>query len=269
LPKFRGRNILLEVTHLAADGSGHVSSQLLYTSRRAYGSEQNDADLVDLMSDKSEYYPDDTAHISFPVNDKARALVTIEKAGTLLDWWWYQSPAGKTQAEVNIAITKDMQPGVYVSISMIQGQQNNENDCPLRMYGIIPLKVINQESIQKLELNVAEILRPQEKFTCQLQVKPGIKTQITVAVVDEGLLSLTNFQSPDAWKYFYRKQKLGVNSSDNFNQIIAMENGDIAGKFAIGGGVELFKKRQVGICQPQIVKIVVLLSHLSGLPVIL
>jgi alpha-2-macroglobulin len=245
LPDFRGRNILLEVTHLAPNGSGHVSSQLLYTSRRAYGSQQSDADLVDLMSDKAEYYPGDTAHISFPINDKARALVSIEKADKLLDWWWYQSPSGKTQADVKIGINEEMQPGVYASVSMIQGQQNNENDCPLRMYGIIPLKVINQESIQNLELKVAEILRPQEKFSCQLQVEPGVKTQITVAVVDEGLLSLTNFQSPDAWKYFYRKQKLGVSSSDNFNQIIAMENGDIAGKFAIGGGVELFKKRQV------------------------
>lgn len=245
LPKLRGRNVLLEVTHLTDDGKGHVSSQFLYTSRRAYGSGQSDADLVDIQSDKTEYYPGDIAHISFPVNDNARTLVTLEKADELLDWWWYESPAGKTQADVKINIEKKMQPGIYASISVIQGQQGNANDCPLRMYGIIPLKVINPESIQELKLEVAEILRPQEKFSCEFQAIPGKETQITVAVVDEGLLSLTNFTSPDAWKYFYRKQKLGVKSSDNFNQIIAVENGDIAGRFAIGGGVELFESRQV------------------------
>jgi len=237
LPKVQGHNILVEITHQAKGEKGHVSSQFYYTSRHALGRDKDEAGLLEVQSDKTEYEPGDIAHISFPVNSNTRTMVTVEKEDQILDWWWYESPAGINQADVKIAINKNMQPGVYATISVIQGQLTSNNDRPLRMYGIIPLKVIEKNTIENLELKVPEIIRPQEKFTCEIQSTPGRETQITIAVVDEGLLSLTHYTSPDAWDYFYRKRKLEVNTSDNYDKIIDLENGDIASHFAIGGGI--------------------------------
>ena len=237
LPKVQGHNILVEVTHQAKGKKGHVSSKFYYTSRHALGRDKDEAGLLEILSDKTEYEPGEIAHLSFPVNSNTRTMVTVEKEDQILDWWWYESPAGKNQADVKITIDKNMQPGVYATISVIQGQLTNNNDRPLRMYGIIPLKVIEKNTIENLELKLPEIIRPQEKFTCEIQITPGRETQITVAVVDEGLLSLTNFASPDAWNYFYRKKRLEVISSDNYDKIIDIENGNIASHFAIGGGI--------------------------------
>ena len=237
LPKVQGHNILVEVTHQSKGEKGHVSSKFFYTSRHALGRDKDEAGLLEILSDKTEYKPGEIAHLSFPVNSNTRTMVTVEKEDQILDWWWYESPAGKTQADVKIAINKDMQPGVYTTISVIQGQLTSNNDRPLRMYGIIPLKVIEKSTIEYLEMKVPEIICPQEKFTCEIQATPGRETQITVAVVDEGLLSLMYYVSPDPWNYFYRKKRLEVESCDNFDKIIDLENGDIASHFAIGGGI--------------------------------
>tara|TARA_Y100000593_G_C4320818_1_gene343691 strand:+ start:1 stop:2199 length:2199 start_codon:yes stop_codon:yes gene_type:complete len=63
----------------------------------------------------------------------------------------------------------------------------------------------------------------------------------TIALVDEGLLDLTNFKTPNSWKYFYATEALGVKTYDMYRFVMGAFNGELAGVYAIGGDEELIK----------------------------
>jgi len=238
LPKISSNNVLIEVTHNTPEGNKHVSSTYLYTRNWSNRNSRNSASIMELSADKDSYNTGETAKISFPTTATARNLVTIEKADQILDWWWADSESDKEKTQIQIPLTEEMTPGVYVSVSVIQPHKETANDCPLRMYGIIPLKVVNPQTKENLILTVPEIIRPSEKFTCNLQALPDTRTQFTIAVVDEGLLSLTNFRSPDPWEYFYGKERLGISTHDCFDNVASFNKGTINKRFSVGGGME-------------------------------
>ena len=49
----------------------------------------------------------------------------------------------------------------------------------------------------------------------------------TIALVDEGLLDLTRFKTPNAWDTFYARQSLGVKTWDIFDDVIGAYGGKI------------------------------------------
>ena len=61
----------------------------------------------------------------------------------------------------------------------------------------------------------------------------------TVAVVDEGLLDLTNFNTPQPWNSFYSKEALGVKSWDIYDDVIGALTNNFGPLLAIGGGGEI------------------------------
>ena len=57
----------------------------------------------------------------------------------------------------------------------------------------------------------------------------------TLAVVDEGILGLTNFKTPNPYGYFNSKQALSVRTWDNYASIVDAFSGELGSVYAIGG----------------------------------
>ncbi len=143
-----------------------------------------------------------------------------------------------------VPVTEEMIPNFYVSVSIIQPHEQTDNDRPIRMYGIESLDVFDSATRQGITLTAPEVLRPNSSFTCTIQTDDQKKTQFTVAVVDEGLLSLTDHGSPDAWQEFYKKQLLGVKTYDTYGYIIGANKADIYRSYSIGGSIAFDKKQK-------------------------
>ena len=60
----------------------------------------------------------------------------------------------------------------------------------------------------------------------------------TVAVVDEGLLGLTNFKTPNLRDHFYKREALGVSTWDLFDDVVGAYGGELERLLALGGGLE-------------------------------
>ncbi|NQV17805.1 MAG: alpha-2-macroglobulin family protein [Armatimonadetes bacterium] len=234
---------LLEVTHITGDGEGHSAGQFFWGSY--WGNPDlgmQDAGIISLNSDKESYSPEDVAKIRFDVPKNSMILVSLEKGDEVIEEYWQKAKGGKTTIEV--PITEKMVPNIYCSISIIQPHEQTDNDRPIRMYGIIPLNVIEASTRQKITLTAPEVLHPNEKFKCSIQTNDHKRTQFTIAVVDEGLLSLTDHASPDAWAEFYKKQLLGVKTYDNYGYNIGANKGDVFKTYSIGGGLAFEKGRK-------------------------
>nr|MDA3884283.1 hypothetical protein [Candidatus Delongbacteria bacterium] len=202
----------------------------------------NDAGLLALTTNQKTYKPGETAVVKFPTSPESRVIVSIDKGAKNLDFYGVESAGNETT--LKIPITANMLPNIYCSISVIQPNSQRKNDRPIRSYGTISLNVEDKNSHSEIELDVPEVIKPNEKFKVKLQTKDKKQTQFTLAVVDEGLLSITDFSTPDPWKFFYNKLRLGVSFFDNYDYVINSNKGDVLNTFSVGGGMDMMSARK-------------------------
>lgn len=194
-----------------------------------------DAGTLALKSDKASYRPGEQALISFPVPERGMALISVEAENQVLQSEWRQLDGSTNELFVPIRTTAAMLPNAYVSVAVVQPHAQAENDRPIRLYGVLPLQVEDPATRLPLTLTLPDILAPKQPFDVTVQTGDGKPAQFTLAVVDEGLLDLTAFKTPDPWQVFYSKRRLGVKTFDLYAYVIGANRGDVFRTFAIGG----------------------------------
>ncbi|MDR1667613.1 MAG: hypothetical protein LBS03_07995 [Bacteroidales bacterium] len=226
--------------------SGHVSAVPVYASYpywyddNADNGGNNGATLLQLVSEKPSYNVGEDAVISFPSAKGARALVSVESGSGVKQTFWVS--CNDANGRITIPATADMVPNVYVHVSLLQPHQHTTNDAPIRLYGVIPLMVEDPQTKLLPEIDLPEVLKPEETFTVKISEKNGQMMSYTLAIVDDGLLDLTHYKTPDPWGAFYAREALGVSTWDIYDYVIGAYGGKIEQLFAIGGDGELFEK---------------------------
>ena len=194
------------------------------------------AAMLRFTSDKTNYQVGEAAQIQLPEAQTGRALLTVETSSQILEQRWIELNGQRGQ--VSIPVTNAMAPNAYVSISLLQGHQNKQNDRPLRLYGVIPLLVEDPTTKLQPMIQAADEWKPESTQLFTVAEQAGRPMDYTLAVVDEGLLGLTRFQVPDLHKAFYRKEALGIKTWDLFDSVIGAYSGNLERMLAIGGGDE-------------------------------
>lgn len=235
---------LIEIQEGGYDG--HVVSQFVYAY--AWGSvpsgDQNAGTLI-LKADKAKYHVGDVAKVRFPAPAEGAVLMSLEKEDEIIEWRWLENKGEKGKdMEVSIPITAEMVPNSYLNISVIQPHAQTSNDRPMRMFGILPLFAEDSNTRREIDIKVADELKPNKPFEVTVQTKDNKSAWFTIAVVDEGLLDLTNFQTPNPWREFFKKLRLGIDSYDVFSQVIGVNKGDVFKTFSIGGDMD-FQSQQL------------------------
>ena len=225
--------------------SGHATGGIVYADWAAYRgrSDRSDPDAPAMLSfslDKKKYTAGETAIVYIPAADKGLALVSIEKGGKVLAGEWVKTSATE-DTPYKIKITGDMAPDFYVHITLVQPYMSSSNDLPLRMYGVQPVMVEAPASHLEPVISMPDKLHPEEPFTVKVSEKSGKPMTYTLAIVDDGLLDLTAFRTPDPWNFFYRREALGVRTWDMYDDVFGSTGGALAAMFSIGGDEGLIK----------------------------
>ncbi len=196
-----------------------------------------DAKMLVFTSDKTRYSVGESALISFPSSAGSRALISLENGSQVLQTLWAETTKGETQ--VKIPMTSKMAPNIFVHITLLQPHASTVNDSPIRLYGIIPIEVIDKNTVLEPQVSMPEVLRPEKKTVIKISEKTGKAMTYTIAIVDEGLLDLTRFKTPDAWQRFYSREALGVKTWDIYDEVIGAYGGKVNQIFSIGGDADL------------------------------
>ncbi|MDT0558182.1 MG2 domain-containing protein [Ichthyenterobacterium sp. W332] len=217
--------------------SGHATGTTAYFYKywwqNASAQNSENAKMLIFSADKERYNVGDNAVITFPSGHEGRALISIENGSEVLEHRWVKTVKGETK--VNIPILPEMAPNIFVNISLLQPHAVTANDLPIRLYGVIPLLVEDPKTKLEPEISMPKTLRPKEDFKVRVSEKNNKSMTYTIAVVEEGLLDLTRFKTPNAWNEFYKREALGVKTWDVFDDIIGAYGGSIDQVFAIGG----------------------------------
>lgn len=191
------------------------------------------ANMLTFSTDKKEYQTGEKAKVSFPSSKNGHALISIENGSRVIDAFWIKTEASETT--FNLPITPYLAPNCYVHITFLQPHENTENDAPIRMYGVSPIMVKNPETILEPEIDMPDELAPNSTFEIKVNEKNKKDMTYTIAVVDEGLLDLTRFSTPNPWKHFYAREALGVKTWDMFDYVIGAYGAKVENLLTIGG----------------------------------
>jgi alpha-2-macroglobulin len=221
--------------------SGHSTAKIVYIdwpgwAGRARGNNDG-ATMLSFSTDKGIYSIGEKASIVIPGSGQGRALVSIENGSRVIESYWVETQKGDNP--FNFEITREMTPNVFVHITMLQPHSQTVNDLPIRLYGVVPVQVEDPETKLQPVIQMPDVLEPGAEVVIKVSEKANRKMTYTVAMVDEGLLDLTRFKTPDPWKRFYAREALGVKTWDLYDQVMGAFGSKLERLLAIGGDEEL------------------------------
>ena len=224
----------------AVDDQGHASGQIVYVTwpgwNRNLRQEQEGAQMLTFEADQDVYNVGETINLDLPTGNAGRALITLENGSEVLQSFWVDAERGNTR--FSFVANATMTPNVYAHVSLLQPHAQTANDLPIRMYGVIPIRVEDPVTHLQPQIAMPETIKPNQDYTVQVSEATGQPMTYTLAVVDEGLLGLTRYQTPDPWQTFYRREALGVKTWDIYDEVLGAYGGEVKSLLSIGGGAD-------------------------------
>ena len=217
--------------------TGYETSSFVYLDwPDSYGRspiQNQGATLLNLTSDKTTYNVGEKISLSIPSPENGTALVSIENGRRILSSQWIRTSKGNTTH--SIKVTEDMAPGCYINVMLLQPHEQTVNDLPIRMYGVLPINVEDPATILKPQIEMPDEIEAESEFKVTISEQNNKEMTYTIAIVEDGILDLTKFKTPNPWKTFYTREALGVKTWDMFDEVIGAFGGKIEKIFSIGG----------------------------------
>ena len=207
---------------------------------------RSDTDIIEIVPDKTSYKPGETARLMvkspFP---KSRALVTVEREGIISRREeWIDGGASFVQIPLNDRSV----PNVFVSVVLLQGRTGDNYSPdgedlakPQAKFGYATLAVDPGGRRLKVKIKPQRNqFRPRQKVDVEIEITDsngnGTTGEATAYAVDEGVLALTGYATPDAFVDFYGARPLQVASADSRPYVIGQRSFGEKGKSRGGGG---------------------------------
>lgn len=215
------------------DSEGHRAGSFVKSGYYGYGDNNNSDSFIKLGTNKEEFNEGDTVEVSFEADTDSYAIINIEQKNEILKSVRVQAKKGTNT--YSFPAEKSFFPGVYVNVIVLQNLKDKLSDNNIKLQGLKYIKIKNEN--KKIEASIEA--EPVYKDSTNIKVK--IKTSLpnasfTLAAVDEGLLSITRFKSPNVYNYFYGKERYGIFNYDNYRHIININKDKAYEVLTPGGG---------------------------------
>ena len=188
---------------------------------------------IDITYDKEKYNVGETATILLKAPFEGRMLIAIER-DELVSYAYRNTD--KKVVEYKLKIKEEHLPNVFVSATLIRPMEALQ--VPLTVaHGYEVLKV--DKKAYNLDVKIIATEKSRSRKKQRIRVKTTPNTKVALAVVDEGVLQIKDYQTPDPYNYFYQKRALDIKAYDIypylFNEVIATNK-------LTGGGYGLAKR---------------------------
>lgn len=223
---------------LTDPASGHSSAVQVYLDwpgweGRSRREDPEQAAMLSFNADKERYAVGDNATLTIPSSGTGRALISLETGSRVIETAWVEMKARETKW--TFPITAEMAPNIYAHVTLVQPHASTMNDLPIRLYGVVPIMVEDAATHITPSIDMPKEIRTDVPFTVEVGERNGNRMTYTLAIVDDGLLDLTRFKTPDPWSHFYAREALGVRTWDLYDQVIGAFGRQLQRVLAMGG----------------------------------
>lgn len=216
--------------------SGHATGGTIYVSHYTTddSSFSNNASVLVFTLDKDCYEVGEYATICFPSFVQGEVLLSIENESKVITRRRVKAASDKRTFH-RILVTKEMKPNFYVNAILLQPHGNTVNNLPIRMYGFERARVVDKSSILNPIITCPNEILPQKEFTIKVREENGKPMNYTLAIVDEGLLDITAYKTPQPWNSMNQIEGLGIRTWDMYNDVIGAYAGKYTQVLSVGG----------------------------------
>ena len=215
--------------------------------------EVNTEGNIEIELDKNTYEPGGKVKALFKTPFSGKMLVTLETDRVLSHQY---VDVSSRNAQIELPLTEEHVPNVYLTATLIK--PHDVSDIPLTVaHGFRSVSV--EEKSRKIAVEIVADEKVRSSGMQQVKVKAEPNSYVTLAAVDNGVLQVSNFKTPDPYGFFYSKKALQVIGYDMFPLLFAEIRARMS---STGGDGELSMEKRVN---PMPAKRVKILSFWSGI----
>ena len=238
-----------ELAARAEGAAGHSTRTEVgfYALGRGYTAWQRyDHNRFDLEPEKKTWKPGETARLMIRSPwETATALLTVEREGVRR---YQQFALTSTQQTVEVPVTADDIPNLFVSVLLVRGRTSNDpgadgDDPGKPAFRMGYAEILVEDATKRLAVEVAadrKDYRPANNARVSVIVrdteKRPVAGEVTLWAVDHGVLSLTGYGTPDVSSAVYQRKDLQVMNQDNRQRIVSRRVLTPKGEGEGGGG---------------------------------
>lgn len=200
------------------DKNTHTAGVKFYCSEPGYMPwAMERPDKIELGLDKQAYAIGDQARLVIKAPFKGKALITISKDEVISV---KSIELTDSTQEIPISIDESFAPNAYCAITVIKPVISDEQWVSHRAYGIIPITLDNSAHKLNIDIKAPSQAAPKDTIKVDIDVKSANPTELSVALVDEGILRLTGFKTPDPFDFFYGRKGNYIATSDIYSLLM-------------------------------------------------
>lgn len=200
---------------------------------------------LQLSLNKKDYKPGEEIEISIRAPYVGAGLITIERDKVLTHKWFRSTGTASLQ---KITLPKDFEGNGYVTVQFARDIASNEIFMSPMSYGVVPFVTNLSARTNPIKLIAPTLVKPGQ--TVKMRLESKVASRAVVFAVDEGILQVARYQTPDPLKFFFQKKALEVSTQQTLDLILpefkklmnaAAPGGD--GESALGKNLNPFKRK--------------------------
>ncbi|MFO1389420.1 alpha-2-macroglobulin family protein [Cellvibrio sp.] len=201
---------------------------------------------LQLKLNKTEYSPGDSIEVSIQAPYTGAGLITLERDKVYAHQWFKTDTTSSVQ---HITVPANFEGNGYVTVQFVRSLNSEEVFTSPLSYGALPFKMSLAPRTQVLTLKAPELVKPGETLDLELQAPRA--SQAVIYAVDEGILQVARYKTPDPLSFFFQKSRLEVDSSQildlilpEFSQLLKASAPGGDGDGALGRNLNPFKNKR-------------------------
>ncbi|MDR2375161.1 MAG: alpha-2-macroglobulin family protein [Treponema sp.] len=179
---------------------------------------------LEITLNKADFNPEEEIEVMIKAPYRGSGLITIEQ-DKVYAYKWFSSedndgsvPGDGETILTTITAPPDLEGNGYVNVQFIRDQSSPEIFMSPLSYGAVPFSMSQESRTNRINLEIAGEAKSGEDFTIKYSAsKPG---KIVVYAVDEGILQLADYRTPDPLAFFFRKRALEVRTVQILDMVL-------------------------------------------------
>ena len=170
---------------------------------------------LQLTLNKKDYAPGEDIEVNIRAPYVGAGLITIERDKVYSHIWFKADTSASVQ---KITLPKDFEGTGYVSVHFTRDLASDEIYTSPLSYGVVPFATSLSGRSANITLTSSPLVKPGQAVTMKLvSDKP---TRAVVFAVDEGILQVARYKTPDLLKHFFQKRALEVNTLQTLDMVL-------------------------------------------------
>jgi alpha-2-macroglobulin len=175
---------------------------------------EREAELKIKLS-KPEYAPGEEAELEIQAPYVGGGLITVER-DHIYNAQWFKTTT--TESVQKIKIPEELEGNGYITVTFLRSLDSKEIFTSPLSYGSVPFTVSRTRHVQGVTIDAPKLVRPGD--TLSIGYKTDGPTRLVLIAVDEGILQVARYHTPDPLSYFFRKRALEVTTEQILDLVL-------------------------------------------------